>query len=73
MSKLRKELVLFVMAADELIASIGKVPLSPAEQAIIDFYIKEIPAQAARAPGVTSTPPDDIANIEARLRAAQCV
>jgi hypothetical protein len=36
------------MAADELIASIGKTPPSPAEQAIIDFYIKEIPAKAAK-------------------------
>lgn len=67
MAKLRQELVLFVMAADELIAAIGKVPLSPAEQAIIDFYIKEIPTQAAKALGGTPapTPPDDIANTEA--------
>jgi hypothetical protein len=36
------------MAADELIASLGKTPPSPAEQAIIDFYIKEIPAKAAK-------------------------
>jgi len=64
---LRKELVSFVMAADDLIASIGKTPPSPAEQAIINFYSKEIPAKAAKALAGTSasTPPDDIANSEA--------
>ncbi len=42
---LRKELVSFVMVADDLITSMGKTPMSPAEQAILDFYIKEIPAK----------------------------
>jgi hypothetical protein len=45
---LRKELLSFVMASDELIASMSKVQLSSAEQAIVDFYIKEIPAKAAK-------------------------
>jgi hypothetical protein len=69
-SKLRKALILFVMASDELISSLSKGPLSPAEQAIIDFYIKEIPSRAAKADdlgGIPAlNPPDDIANIEAR-------
>ncbi|MEP6959463.1 MAG: hypothetical protein ABI980_12100 [Nitrospirota bacterium] len=42
----RRELVFFVMAADELIVSIVRTPLAPAEQAIVDFNIKEIPAKA---------------------------
>jgi len=42
---LRKELTEFVMSCDDLIASLTKIELSPAERAIVEFYMKEIPSR----------------------------
>jgi hypothetical protein len=49
---LRKELVEFVMSSDDLLASIANIELSPAETAIVAFYMKEIAVKMAKGPAI---------------------